>query len=399
MRRLVMMVLLTGVGYGVLPGQAQAQQCPGVGGWVFDDVPASDPFCAQITWMAENGVTLGCQIIDGSHRLYCPTSNVSRTQMAAFMQRLAEALFPLNCSTGQAMRWNGTDWVCAADPPGVPGPQGPAGPTGPQGPAGPAGATGATGAAGATGATGPEGPVGATGPAGAAGAQGPVGPTGAQGPAGDTGPQGPAGANGRTLLSGTVPPTTEGAEGDFYIDTLANTIYGPKTAGAWGAATSIVGPQGATGSAGPAGAAGPAGPAGATGPAGPQGDTGGTGATGATGPAGPTGPTGPQGPAGPPGSSITPIVTTTTNAYTVLSTDHTIFCDVTNFEPVTVTLPSAAANPGKIYVVRRVGGGNNQCTVTSVQGGPLALDNGGAPRAVQVQSDGATWWIIAQTLN
>jgi hypothetical protein len=45
---------------------AQAQFCPGTDGWVFDDVLASDPFCGYITWMAQNGGSLGCQIIDGT---------------------------------------------------------------------------------------------------------------------------------------------------------------------------------------------------------------------------------------------------------------------------------------------------------------------------------------------
>jgi len=92
-------------------------------------------------------------------------------------------------------------------------------------------------------------------------------------------------------------------------------------------------------------------------------------------------------------------VTTSAATYTVLSTDHTIFCDITLFEPVAVTLPSAAANPGKVYVLRRVGGGNNQCNVTPVQGGLFVLDNAGSTRAVQVQSDGTTWWIIGSTTN
>jgi hypothetical protein len=64
---------------------------------------------------------------------------------------------------------------------------------------------------------------------------------------------------------------------------------------------------------------------------------------------------------------------------------------------VTVTLPSAATNPGKIFVVRRVGGGNNQCNVTPVSGGTQVLDNGNATRAVQLQSDGTVWWVIGST--
>ena len=33
-------------------------------------------------------------------------------------------------------------------------------------------------------------------------------------------------------------------DGDFYIDTTAWDIYGPKTSGAWGSGTSIIGPSG-----------------------------------------------------------------------------------------------------------------------------------------------------------
>jgi len=60
---------------------------------------------------------------------------------------------------------------------------------------------------------------------------------------------GPAGTDGFTILNGTVAPTTEGAAGDFYIDTAAWNIYGPKE-GSWGEATSIVGAPGTPGADG-----------------------------------------------------------------------------------------------------------------------------------------------------
>jgi hypothetical protein len=123
---------------------ARAQFCPGVSPWVFDDVLASDPFCGFVTWMAENGVTLGCLVIDAEHRLYCPNSNVSRLQMAAFMKRLGDIrvqavdtgpgllggpildvgtitlaptqLLPTSaCAGNQIARWNGSAWVCSND--------------------------------------------------------------------------------------------------------------------------------------------------------------------------------------------------------------------------------------------------------------------------------------------
>lgn len=94
---------------------ARAQFCPGVTPWTFNDVPASDPFCASITWMAQSGVTLGCQEIDANNRLYCRTESVRRDQMAAFMFRRSDALFPSTCAAGQVMKWNGLAWACADD--------------------------------------------------------------------------------------------------------------------------------------------------------------------------------------------------------------------------------------------------------------------------------------------
>jgi hypothetical protein len=123
---------------------------------------------------------------------------------------------------------------------------------GPAGPAGPAGATGLAGPAGATGPAGPKGDIGALGPAG---------PAGATGPAGAAGPAGPAGADGSTVLNGTgAPADTVGHDGDFYLDTAAGVLYGPKAGGTWPAnGTSLIGGPGATGPAGPQGPQGPAG--------------------------------------------------------------------------------------------------------------------------------------------
>jgi hypothetical protein len=138
---------------------------------------------------------------------------------------------------------------------GRPGPKGPAGPQGPQGatgPQGPAGPQGATGPQGPQGTTGPQGPQGATGPQGPQGATGPQGPQGATGPQGPQGAQGPAGTPGTGILNGTANPNTtepSGAQdGDFYLDTSTNTLYGPATGTSptfnWGTGTSLVGPAG-----------------------------------------------------------------------------------------------------------------------------------------------------------
>lgn len=105
-----------------------------------------------------------------------------------------------------------------------------------------------------------------TGPRGPAGLPGPKGDTGPQGPQGDAGRAGSAGADGKTVLNGVGAPAANlGSNGDFYIDTSANAIYGPKTDTGWGNATSLVGPKGPTGqqgATGDTGATGPQGPAG-----------------------------------------------------------------------------------------------------------------------------------------
>jgi len=92
-------------------------------------------------------------------------------------------------------------------------------------------------------------------------------------------------------------------------------LFGPKTAGAWGNGTTLVGPQGPkgdTGATGPAGALGATGPQGLQGPKGdtgpqglqgPKGDTGATGPAGAEGATGATGPQGLQGLQGPKGDT------------------------------------------------------------------------------------------------
>jgi hypothetical protein len=239
------------------------------------------------------------RLMSAPYALYAKTAGVQLNQWRYGATAPAAALgnigdFYLNTATGDVhYKSAASTWTLTGN---IKGPQGNAGATGPQGPAG------ATGPTGLTGATGPQGPAGATGLQGPAGATGATGPAGAQGIAGTNGING---TNGTAVLNGnTNPAAGTGVNGDFYINTATNTLYGPKANGAWPAGVSLVGPAGVAGPQGPAGATGLQGPAGATGPAGPTGPTGLTGATGATGsagvagPQGPTGATGPQGPAG-----------------------------------------------------------------------------------------------------
>lgn len=114
MRRCLLALLFV-LAAAIGSGDARAQFCPGVSPWVFDDVLSSDPFCGFITKMAQQGVTLGCIVIDANHRLYCPNDSVNRKQMAAFMARLGDALLPPTCSVGQVLKWNGATWACADD--------------------------------------------------------------------------------------------------------------------------------------------------------------------------------------------------------------------------------------------------------------------------------------------
>jgi len=142
----------------------------------------------------------------------------------------------------------------------------------------PAGSVSIIGATGPKGIQGVQGIQGITGSGGATGATGPQGP---QGPAGSQGAQGVTGSNGQTMvagkaaLSGAVDPTTEGVDGDFYVNTSTNMLFGPKANSVWpGGSVSVIGPQGAQGIQGVAGVSGSQGPAGASGATGSQGPQG-----------------------------------------------------------------------------------------------------------------------------
>lgn len=75
-----------------------------------------------------------------------------------------------------------------------------------------------------------------------------IGPAGNDGNDGTDGVDGDNGADGKTIRNGTGAPSNGlGVDGDFYIDTQAWNIYGPKTSGAWGSPTSLIGPPGSGG--------------------------------------------------------------------------------------------------------------------------------------------------------
>lgn len=62
---------------------AQAAPCAG-----FNDVVDTSAFCSNISWIKNRGITLGC-----GPSVYCPADLVTREQMAAFMNRLANVTF------------------------------------------------------------------------------------------------------------------------------------------------------------------------------------------------------------------------------------------------------------------------------------------------------------------
>jgi hypothetical protein len=88
--------------------------------------------------------------------------------------------------------------------------------------------------------------AGKPGAAGANGTNGTNGTAGAKGELGAAGAPGVPGINGKSVLHGTTAPSVgTGTEGDFYINTTTDEIFGPKTT-VWGSGTSLKGTTGFT---------------------------------------------------------------------------------------------------------------------------------------------------------
>ena len=75
----------------LLSSSVAAAPCSG-----FNDVDSTSGFCANVDWLKNRGITLGC-----GPSLYCPEDYVPRIQMAAFMNRLGNALEPQFVHMGQ----------------------------------------------------------------------------------------------------------------------------------------------------------------------------------------------------------------------------------------------------------------------------------------------------------
>ncbi len=93
MRVLRKWMLLLSLAFAPLPALGQSN-CGG-----FIDVSPADFFCNNVEWIANRLVTLGCTATE-----YCPNNFVLRSQMAAFLNRLGDALTPTILRTTDVRR-------------------------------------------------------------------------------------------------------------------------------------------------------------------------------------------------------------------------------------------------------------------------------------------------------
>ena len=64
---------------------------------VFTDVPASDPFCADVEWIYNRSITQGC-----TPTTFCANDFVTRREMAAFLARLGQVQDPVKLASADA---------------------------------------------------------------------------------------------------------------------------------------------------------------------------------------------------------------------------------------------------------------------------------------------------------
>ena len=76
-----------------------------------------------------------------------------------------------------------------------------------------------------------------------------------------------------------------------------------------------------------------------------------------------------------------------------------MLCNVTGAANVALTMPAAAGNTGRIFVIRRMGAGGGDCTIAPVAGGGTLNTGFLEPRATTFMSDGANWYPISQAFQ
>ena len=88
---------------------------------------------------------------------------------------------------------------------------------------------------------------------------------------------------------------------------------------------------------------------------------------------------------------------TKTSNYTIAGTDVVIFADATSGN-VTITLPTASANAGYRFYIKRIDGSGNSCAVTrsgsDTIDGQTSLSLALQYTSITVISDGCLWYII-----
>jgi hypothetical protein len=77
----------------LIAGLVLAVPAISIAGDRFSDVPSSNTFHDDISWLADQGITLGCN--PPANTQFCPDDDVTRGQMAAFMRRFANTSNPL----------------------------------------------------------------------------------------------------------------------------------------------------------------------------------------------------------------------------------------------------------------------------------------------------------------
>ena len=69
------------------PGLGAARVDAAAAEATFADVPESHPFFSEIEQLFARGITNGCGVNSSGQRLFCPLQNVTRQEMAVFVNR------------------------------------------------------------------------------------------------------------------------------------------------------------------------------------------------------------------------------------------------------------------------------------------------------------------------
>jgi hypothetical protein len=207
---------------------------------------------------------------------------------------------------------------------------------------------------------------------------------------------GATGADGKTVRNGSGAPSSGlGVDGDFYLNTATNTISGPKTSGAWPAAVSLVGATGADGKTVRNGTTTPSAGLGVDGDfylntatntiSGPKASGAWPAAVSLVGPKGDTGATGDWSTA----QTLNPQTGTT---YPLVAGDVGKLVTLTNASAITVTVPTGIAAVGQRIDLAQLGTGQ-----VTVSGGSGVTINSTPTAKLRTQYSAATLICTATT--